>query len=38
MKDYILPFLVAFLVCGAAFLALDIAIMNAQGLTLIFNG
>jgi len=38
MKDYILPFLVAFVVCAAAFLAIDVAIMNAQGLTLIFHG
>ena len=38
MKDYIVPFLVAFLVCSAAFLALDAAIMNAQGLSLIFRG
>ncbi len=38
MKDYILPFLVAFVVCAAAFLALDVAIMSAQGLSLIFNG
>jgi hypothetical protein len=38
MKNYLLPFLVAFLICGAAFLTLDIAIMNAQGLTLMFKG
>jgi hypothetical protein len=38
MKDYIVPFLVAFVVFCAAFLALDAAIMNAQGLSLIFSG
>ena len=38
MRDYILPFLIALVVCGATFLALDAAIMNAQGLTLFFSG
>ena len=38
MSDYILPFLVALVGFGAAFLVLDVAIMNAQGLTLLFSG
>ncbi len=37
MKDYVLPFLVAFVVCGAAFLALDLAVMSLQGLGLFFT-
>ena len=38
MKDYLVPFAVGFVICGAAFLALDYLLMNAQGLTLIFEG
>ena len=38
MTDYLLPFLVAFAVFSASFLALDVVIMNAQGLSLIFSG
>ncbi len=37
MKGYLVPFVAAFVVCAAAFLALDVAIMNAQGLSLIFE-
>ncbi len=37
MKKYLVPFVLAFLVCGALFLALDVAIMNLMGLTLIFH-
>lgn len=38
MKDYIVPFLLAFLGCGVGFLALDYIIMGLQGLSLIFHG
>ncbi len=38
MKGYIVPFLVVFVLCGIGFLALDAAIMNLQGLSLIFHG
>jgi len=37
MKGYVLPFLATFVVCAFAFVLLDWAIMNAQGLTLIFQ-
>ena len=37
MKQYAIPFAIAFVVCGLAFLALDYSIMHAQGLTLIYG-
>ncbi len=37
MKQYAIPFAIAFVVCGLAFLAVDYAIMHAQGLTLIYG-
>jgi hypothetical protein len=37
MKGYFLPFVVALVVCAAAFLLLDTALMNMQGLNLIFH-
>jgi hypothetical protein len=37
IKGYLLPFAVAFVVFAAAFLLLDTAIMNLQGLSLIFR-
>jgi hypothetical protein len=37
MKEYIIPFAVAFLAFGFAFLAVDFAIMHAQGLTVIYT-
>ncbi len=37
MKDYVIPFAVAFAAFGLAFLVLDYAIMHAQGLTLIYG-
>jgi hypothetical protein len=37
MKDYLLPFAVAFVVCGMLFLGLDYTIMKLMGLTLIFQ-
>lgn len=37
MKTYVLPFAVAFIVFAGLFLAIDIAIMNLQGLSLIFE-
>ena len=36
MKEYIIPFAVAFLAFGFAFLAVDYAVMHAQGLTVIY--
>jgi hypothetical protein len=36
MKDYVIPFAVAFVAFGFAFLAVDYAIMHAQGLTVIY--
>jgi len=36
MKEYLIPFVVAFLAFGFAFLAVDYAIMHAQGLTVIY--
>lgn len=38
MKEYLIPFIIAFFVFGLAFLLLDIGIMSLQGLTLIFHG
>ena len=37
MKGRVLPFSVALVICGAAFLLLDLAVMNMQGLNLIFQ-
>ena len=37
MKDYLLPFVGAFVVCAAAFLVMDYAVMAMQGLNLIFT-
>lgn len=37
MKNYLLPFAVAFIGFGVLFFAIDIAIMNLQGLSLIFH-
>ena len=37
MKKHIISFVLAFLVCGALFLTLDIAIMKLMGLTLFFQ-
>jgi len=37
MKKHIVPFVLAFLVCGALFLALDFTIMNLMGLTLFYQ-
>ncbi len=37
MKGYVVPFVGALVVCLAAFLLLDVAIMNMQGLSLIFE-
>ena len=37
MKGSIAPFAIAFVVCAAAFLALDYAVMAAQGLSLLFQ-
>ena len=37
MKKYIIPFVLAFLVCGILFLTLDFAIMNLMGLSLFFQ-
>jgi|TARA_B100000959_G_C14505371_1_gene428983 hypothetical protein len=36
-KNYLLPFLAAFVLSAAAFLLLDLAMMNLQGLSLIFE-
>jgi len=38
MTGYVLPFAAALAVCLAGFLLLDMAIMNMQGLSLIFRG
>ena len=38
MKGYVVPFVLAFIACGAGFLVLDYAIMSLQGLSLIFHG
>jgi len=37
IKNHLLPFLAAFVLCAAAFLLLDMAMMNLQGLSLIFE-
>ena len=37
MKQTLVPFVVAFLICGAAFIVLDYAVMTMQGLSLIFE-
>ncbi len=37
MKDYLVPFMAAFLVCGGVFLGIDYVLMNLQGLSLIFR-
>ncbi len=37
IKGFLLPFAAAFVVFAAAFLLLDMAIMNLQGLSLIFR-
>ena len=37
MKDYIVPFSIAFVICCIGFVALDFVIMNLQGLTLIYE-
>ena len=37
MKGYFLPFVAALVVCAAGFLGLDAAVMNMQGLSLIFH-
>ncbi len=38
MRNTIIPFAVAFVLCGAGFLILDVIIMNLHGLSLIFEG
>jgi|APSaa5957512493_1039668.scaffolds.fasta_scaffold245027_2 hypothetical protein len=37
IKTYLPPFAAAFVFCAAAFLLLDMAAMNLQGLSLMFN-
>jgi|TARA_B100000315_G_scaffold87284_1_gene80119 hypothetical protein len=37
LKSTFIPFVAAFIVCGALFLGIDVAIMALQGLTLIFH-
>ena len=37
MKDYMVPFAAAFVLCSVVFLALDFAVMNLQGLSLFFH-
>lgn len=37
VKKSILPFILAFLICGAFFLTLDFTIMQLMGLELFFN-
>lgn len=37
MKDYLLPFLGAFIVFGVMFYGLDLVMMNLQGLSLSFQ-
>ncbi len=36
-KDYLVPFIAAFVVSGALFLLMDMAVMNMQGLSLFFE-
>ena len=38
MQGYVLPFVIALVVCAGGFLLLDVAVMNMQGLSLIFHG
>jgi len=37
MTNYLVPFVIAFVVCGLIFLGLDVGIMKLQGLSLIFQ-
>jgi len=37
MTNYLVPFVIAFVVCALIFLGLDIGIMKLQGLSLIFQ-
>ena len=37
VREYVLPFAAAFVLCAVAFLGLDVAIMALQGLSLIFQ-
>ncbi len=37
MKDHVVPFVAGFAVFAAVFLAIDYAVMNMQGLSLIFS-
>lgn len=37
MKNYIVPFAIAFIVCSLIFLGLDVVVMKLQGLNLIFH-
>ena len=37
-RGYLVPFIVAFAVFAAAFLAIDLILMSLQGLSLIFHG
>ena len=37
MKEYLLPFLGAFIIFGAVFYGLDLVMMNLQGLPLSFQ-
>ncbi|MFQ5783386.1 MAG: hypothetical protein ACE5H8_01020 [Alphaproteobacteria bacterium] len=36
-KGYLMSFVAAFLICALLFLLLDMAVMNLQGLNLIFQ-
>ena len=36
-NSYLVPFVAAFLVSGASFLLMDMAVMNMQGLSLFFE-
>ena len=38
MKNYLVSFAIAFVVCMLIFLGLDVGIMKLQGLTLIYHG
>jgi hypothetical protein len=38
IKGYLLPFVAALVVFAVAFLLLDAAVMNMQGLNLIYHG
>jgi hypothetical protein len=37
MKNSLVQFIVAFVICSAIFWALDAALMNMQGLSLVFH-